>query len=50
MKKIKTEKQQTVNEKSLIIAIDIGKTVHCGYFLSSKKRLVPSLGNNKLPE
>jgi transposase len=32
MKKTKTKKQQTVNEKTLIVAIDIGKTVHYGYF------------------
>jgi transposase len=32
MKKTKTKKLETVNEKTLIVAIDIGKTVHYGYF------------------
>ena len=32
MKITKTKKHQTVNEKTLIVAIDIGKTVHYGYF------------------
>jgi transposase len=28
----KTEKLKTVNEKTMIVAIDIGKTIHYGYF------------------
>ena len=32
MKITKTKKHQTVNEKTLIVAVDIGKTVHYGYF------------------
>jgi transposase len=32
MKQMKTKKHQTVNEKSLTVAIDIGKSVHYGYF------------------
>lgn len=30
--KSKTEKVRSINEKTLIVAIDIGKTVHYGYF------------------
>lgn len=29
---IKTKKLKTVNEKTLIVAIDIGKAIHHGYF------------------
>jgi transposase len=32
MKNTKTEKLQTVNEKTMIVAIDIGKAIHYGYF------------------
>lgn len=32
MKSTKTEKLKTVNEKTMIVAIDIGKTIHYGYF------------------
>ena len=32
MERIKTKKHQTVNEKTLIVAIDIGKVTHYGYF------------------
>jgi transposase len=32
VKNTKTEKLKTVNEKTIIVAIDIGKTIHYGYF------------------
>ena len=32
MKRIKTQKSTVVNEKMLIVAVDIGKTIHWGYF------------------
>ena len=32
MKRIKTKKSTVVNEKMLIVAVDIGKTIHWGYF------------------
>jgi transposase len=32
MKPIKAEKVRTINEKTLIVALDIGKRVHYGYF------------------
>ena len=32
MKRIKTKKSTVVNEKTLIVAVDIGKTIHWGYF------------------
>jgi transposase len=32
MKSIKAEKIKTINEKTLIVALDIGKKVHYGYF------------------
>lgn len=38
MKRTKTKKHQTVNEKTLIVAVDIGKTVHYGYFRGPQGR------------
>ena len=32
MENSKTKKLKTVNEKTLIVAIDIGKAIHHGYF------------------
>ena len=32
MKRMKTKKSTVVNEKTLIVAVDIGKTIHWGYF------------------
>jgi transposase len=32
MENTKTEKLKTVNEKTMIVAIDVGKTIHYGYF------------------
>ena len=32
MKRMKTKKSTVVNEKMLIVAVDIGKTIHWGYF------------------
>jgi hypothetical protein len=32
MKKTKTKKIKIINEKMLIVTMDIGKTVHFGYF------------------
>ena len=36
MKSIKTEKIKTINEKTLIVALDIGKKIHYGYFRTPK--------------
>ena len=33
MEKSKTKKLKTVNEKTMIVAIDVGKTIHYGYFI-----------------
>ena len=38
MKSIKTEKIKTINEKMLIVALDIGKKVHYGYFRTSRNQ------------
>jgi len=35
MEKSKTKKLKTVNEKTMIVAIDIGKSIHHGYFRGS---------------
>lgn len=35
MGKSKTKKLKTVNEKTMIVAIDIGKSIHHGYFRGS---------------
>jgi transposase len=35
MENIKTKKLKTVNEKTMIVAIDIGKSIHHGYFRGS---------------
>ncbi len=37
MKSIKAEKIKTINEKTLVVALDIGKKVHYGYFRTPKK-------------
>ncbi len=36
MKSNKTEKNKTINQKTLIVALDIGKKVHYGYFRTPK--------------
>jgi transposase len=38
MKSIKTEKIKTINEKMLIVALDIGKKVHYGYFRTPRNQ------------
>ena len=38
MKSIKAEKIKTINEKTLVVALDIGKKVHYGYFRTPKNR------------
>jgi transposase len=38
MKSNKTEKIKTINEKTLIVALDIGKQVHYGYFRTPKNQ------------
>ena len=38
MKSNKTEKIKTINEKTLIAALDIGKNVHYGYFRTPKNK------------
>jgi transposase len=38
MKRIKTKKVRTINGKTLIVAIDIGKRVHHGYFRGPNNR------------
>jgi len=38
MKSIKAEKIKTINEKTLIVALDIGKKVHYGYFRTPKNQ------------
>jgi len=38
MKSNKTEKIKTINEKTLIAALDIGKNVHYGYFKTPKNK------------
>ena len=38
MKHIKTKKVRTINQKTLIVAIDIGKRVHHGYFRGPDNR------------
>ncbi|HUU53190.1 MAG TPA: IS110 family transposase [Candidatus Bathyarchaeia archaeon] len=38
MKSNKTEKIKTINEKTLIVALDIGKNVHYGYFRTPKNK------------
>jgi hypothetical protein len=35
----KTEKIKTINEKTLIVALDIGKKVHYGYFRRPLKKV-----------
>ena len=38
MKHTKSEKIKTINEKTLIVALDIGKKIHYGYFRAPKNR------------
>jgi transposase len=38
MKIIKTKKIKTINEKTLLVALDIGKKVHYGYFRTPKNQ------------
>ena len=38
MKSIKAEKIKTINEKTLVVALDIGKKVHYGYFRTPKNK------------
>jgi len=38
MKSNKTEKIKTINEKTLIVALDIGKKVHYGYFRTPRNK------------
>ena len=38
MKSIKTKKIKTINEKTLIVTLDIGKKVHYGYFRTPKNQ------------
>ncbi len=38
MKSNKTEKIKTINQKTLIVALDIGKKVHYGYFRTPKNK------------
>jgi len=38
MQSNKTEKIKTINEKTLIVALDIGKNVHYGYFRTPKNK------------
>ena len=38
MKSIKTQKIKTINEKTLVVALDIGKKVHYGYFRTPKNQ------------
>ena len=38
MKTIKAEKIKTINEKTLVVALDIGKRVHYGYFRTPNKK------------
>ena len=38
MKSIKTKKIKTINEKTLIVALDVGKRVHYGYFRTPKNQ------------
>ena len=38
MKSIKAEKIKTINEKTLVVALDIGKKVHYGYFRTPKNQ------------
>jgi transposase len=38
MKTIKAEKVKTINEKTLVVALDIGKKVHYGYFRTPKNQ------------
>lgn len=40
MKRIKTKKVRTINQKTLIVAIDVGKRVHHGYFRGPDSREV----------
>lgn len=38
MKPIKAEKIKTINEKTLVVALDIGKKIHYGYFRTPKNQ------------
>ena len=38
MKSIKAEKIKTINEKTLVVALDVGKKVHYGYFRTPKNQ------------
>ena len=34
----KSKKRKTINEKTLIVALDIGKSIHYGYFRTPKNQ------------